>query len=466
VQAPTGSAPRIRWQKNSAPHHSVSQKKASPPPPPPPPSRSASRQAAPPPPDAPQQFDSPATPDLPPPPPAPSTRAPAPEKEAAPAADTDAADAPKPVSENKGEKYRRLLRTFFSDGFFTSLAVHAVLIVIAMLWVVSTLTLDKEITYTTFQVPSGGGDKGSAEFKKKKNRKQARDISKNLQKLSVKSSSSRISIPQIPPPDFSSLQINELRSDLAKGLGPGSLGPGFGPGPGSMNSFVSFKMVMGLRIEAQNIAVYLDNSGSMTPYLERVKSEIYAQFPRADIFEYDGIRVIVRENTVFMGRAYTSDNYRDKGRPSLRYPPPTSNTATRQPPEKLSSKGKVIWRDYSANFEAGSVGAWMDIMLSKNYDALIVFSDFQDGVVQSDKSGEQLYYETSFNSKITDNRLDLHKEWEEDWLRRVGQAPRGRPKLYLFSIEVQPQAIWQKCVQTSGGAIRMMPELRDDNASF
>jgi hypothetical protein len=50
---------------------------------------------------------------------------------------------------------------------------------------------------------------------------------------------------------------------------------------------------------------------------------------------------------------------------------------------KLTTQGRAIYKKYAANFKTGSVGGWVDILKDdRTYDALIIFSDFQDGVRQ------------------------------------------------------------------------------------
>lgn len=44
-----------------------------------------------------------------------------------------------------------------------------------------------------------------------------------------------------------------------------------------------------------------------------------------------------------------------------------------------------------AQFRVGGVGAWIDVMLQqKQYDAIVIFSDFEDGIMQYRAKGETL----------------------------------------------------------------------------
>jgi len=117
---------------------------------------------------------------------------------------------------------------------------------------------------------------------------------------------------------------------------------------------------------------------------------------------------------------------------------------------RLTNRGREIYKRYLKNFRQGSVGAWTDIMIYEKYDALIIFSDFQDGVQERGTvfEGEQRWddrWESRFAKAKT----------KDDWRR-----PQG-PKLFLFSTEVEPQPVWQRCVKASGGEIKMKPNLRN-----
>jgi hypothetical protein len=118
---------------------------------------------------------------------------------------------------------------------------------------------------------------------------------------------------------------------------------------------------------------------------------------------------------------------------------------------KLSAHGKAVFAKYATNFDDGSVGAWADIMQHDNYyGALVIFSDFQDGIRIVNSRGESV--ETTTKTA---------NSWDERWVRQFAGALTGAaPKLYLFSIQRKPQEVWQRCVEASGGEIKMMPELR------
>jgi len=172
----------------------------------------------------------------------------------------------------------------------------------------------------------------------------------------------------------------------SKGFGGGSgggIGTGRGMGSGGGKNFVA-KPVMGANIFSQRLAVYFDASASMLPYLERVEAEIRDKFPDADVYLSNGVFIDVHDNEIVGGDKF-------KGAPYLNRPTGAGSkknakgelVPTETNVNKLTSQGRAIYKKYAANFKTGSVGGWIDILKDdRTYDALIVFSDFQDGVRQ------------------------------------------------------------------------------------
>jgi hypothetical protein len=336
--------------------------------------------------------------------------------------------------------WKRFWRRFGRGSFAISLFVHAVLAILAAVWVVSTHapSAQNKNKITTFGMSGGSMSAQEHRVQLKKSREMMRDIPK----LAVQRSDSRVRIAeQVPMP------VRSIFSNSSQTGGPSNtrhLGTGIGN-----ERFYTGRNVMGLRIHGNKIAVYLDNSGSMTPYLERVKDAILKQYPKADIFEYDGIRVTVQDNKVLKGR------HEMKIQSPLTRRVSTSSGRDRNATKK--SNKDLIKEKYGWNFEQGSVGAWVDIMLFEGYEALVIFSDFQDGVRQTTEGRGEILRED--DKDFYDRRLDEDKAWEQEWIRQFSNRASG-PRLYLFSIEVPPQTLWQRCVEASGGAVRMRPELR------
>ena len=98
------------------------------------------------------------------------------------------------------------------------------------------------------------------------------------------------------------------------------------------------------------IAVYLDCSNSMAPYLPAVEAEVRKQFPDADVFSVPAIKVWVDGSTV-RGGALTALPHR----PALAGPRVSVDAS------RMTPVGRELLARYAGNFETGSVGAWVDI---------------------------------------------------------------------------------------------------------
>jgi hypothetical protein len=211
---------------------------------------------------------------------------------------------------------------------------------------------------------------------------------------------------------------------------------------------------------APRIAVYLDCSNSMAPYLDAVEAEIRKQFPDADVFKVPAIKVWVDGATV-RGGATTV----------LPHKPVASGPTVSLDTSRLSPTGKAILARYAGNFETGSVGAWVDILRTeKRYDALVIFSDFNDQVLQvrTGRSPAQTYVDDAGQrqlpeAEIKDDRTVAEKAWEDAWVGSFDQANAGKgPALYLFSTRNPASRILQKSADISGGKFTLIDWLRPD----
>jgi len=206
---------------------------------------------------------------------------------------------------------------------------------------------------------------------------------------------------------------------------------------------------MGARIVARKLAVYLDCSGSMRPYLAQVETEIRRQFPDADVFRFDGARVVVVDGEVADGRGF--DGHFGTARPG------------QSDPATMTPRGRRLLERIATRCEHGSLGAWIDWLLPEDYDGLVVFSDFQDGVRQyrQPRSGAPELIYADGKRRQLDERKEGDARWEKAWHGRFSGAPQGRgPRLYLFSIEVEPQPLLRQCAVASGGGVTMVGWLR------
>jgi hypothetical protein len=211
---------------------------------------------------------------------------------------------------------------------------------------------------------------------------------------------------------------------------------------------------------APRIAVYLDCSGSMAPYLEAVEAEVRKQFPEADVFKVPAIKVWV-DGTVVRGGAASV----------LPHKPAPAGPRVSLDTSRLSPTGKEILARYAGNFEVGSVGAWVDILRTeKRYDALVIFSDFNDQVLQL-RSGRpllQTYVDDAGQrslpeAEIKDDRTVAEKAWEDVWVGSFDLANAGKaPALYLFSTRNPASRILQKSADVSGGKFTLIDWLRPD----
>ena len=228
-----------------------------------------------------------------------------------------------------------------------------------------------------------------------------------------------------------------------KGMGREGVGQGQGISFGGMGDSRTLvgKFVMGASIRAQKIAVYLDCSGSMRPYLTRVTQEIKNQFPDADVFRFDGARVVSLDNNIVYGRTFHGDA------------PRLTEAPTQTVDSELTSDGRQLLSRIRTACEKGSLGAWIDRLLGENYDALVVFSDFQDGVriyEEGNKGAPSLIYSDSNYHKVGKDMPV--KSWQGKWIETFKKGINGHgPKLYLYSIQQPPQGLLKACVEASGG---------------
>ena len=263
-------------------------------------------------------------------------------------------------------------------------------------------------------------------------------------RLTSKSASATLALPPMkamtPEMGMAGLSAGQGKGGFGRGLGAFG-GKGLGAGLGNRAGFVG-RPVMGAFIRAKRVAVYLDCSGSMRSYLPRVEAEIRKEFPDADVFRFDGARVVGLGDVVVFGRRFRGVA------PRLREGP------TQTLVETLTPNGRAVQAKVRSACEKGSLGAWMDRLLAESYDALVVFSDFQDGVrlYESKKGEPKMVYSDSSYHKVG-GAPKTHTRWQREWLEVFAKAPQGSgPRLYLFTVQQQPQAFLEACVAVSGGA--------------
>ena len=269
-----------------------------------------------------------------------------------------------------------------------SLGMHG-LLVVAACWIVFRQPVSPPKQEFTSHSVAGGKSGGPAVSRPVQRKPKVPSPQK---RLTTKSASATLALPPMK-----AMTLDMSLSGLSGGMGKGGFGRGqgsfggngLGAGLGSRAGFVG-RPVMGAFIRAKRVAVYLDCSGSMRSYLPRVEAEIRKEFPDADVFRFDGARVVGLDNVVVYGRRFHGDA------PRLREGP------TQTVVETLTPNGRAVQAKVRAACEKGSLGAWMDRLLAEPYDALVVFSDFQDGVrLYEAKKGEpKLVYSDSSYHKV------------------------------------------------------------------
>lgn len=330
--------------------------------------------------------------------------------------------------------------------WLVTVGFHAALVGLALVWVFrSVLEPDKPGGDAVFALPAGGSPPARSHQVAAPRRPPP---PAPAGRILSRSADAALALPSNPGlPSMPGLGLSGPAGTLRGGLGGAGGGAGAASGAalgGSGAGWVG-KPVMGARIAARRLAVYLDCSGSMRPHLARVEAEIRREFPDADVFRFDGARVVVIDGRVAEGRGYDG--------PSSPRRPGMSDPATMTP------VGRRLLDRLAPRCESGSLGAWIDWMLEEPYDGLVVFSDFQDGIRQyrdPAKGPLELVYADSKRRRM-DERKPGDDRWQKAWLDRFGQAARGRaPRLYLFSSETEPQAFLRQCAVASGGSVAMV----------
>lgn len=364
-----------------------------------------------------------------------------------------AAAAPEPAPEPKPEgqpKPSILTRRFFKfggQGLVVSLMIHGLLLFLATAWVVSVATNQKKEP-NSFATGAGGGNSGERAIAQKTKAKPntPKSLTKSATKLTSKSANAQIALPEMP--DLNHAALGAMASS-SKGFGGGAgggIGGAAGIGKGGKN--FTGRSVMGVKISGAHIAVYFDNSPSMEPYLSGVEKQIKDQFPSADVFRYFGIFNLNQDGEVVGGK------------PNQKYTVDPGRRAAANDPGKLSPAGRNLLNSKDAQFRVGGVGAWIDVMLQqKQYDAIVIFSDFEDGILQyrtKDLPIPRLVFDADQIPR-SDDRTDAEKAWEERWVKTFALATDHKaPRLYIYSTSKEPQELYKRCVAASGGEYKMV----------
>ena len=373
------------------------------------------------------------------------------------AAAPEPAPEPKPLGQPKKSIFSHRFFQFGGQGLIVSLMIHGLLLLTATAWVVSVTTNQKKEP-NTFATGAGGGNGGERSIAQKTKAKpnSPKSLTKSATRITSKSANTQIALPDMPDLNHAALGAMATSSKSFGGGAGGGIGGAIGIGKGGKN--FTGRSVMGMKISGAHIAVYFDNSPSMEPYLSGVEKQIKDQFPSADVFRYFGIFNLNQDGEVVGGK------------PNQKYLIETvEQTAANRSggrklvgndPSKLSMAGRNMITSKDAQFRAGGVGAWIDIMLQqKQYDAIVVFSDFEDGIQQWRTKGEttpRLVFDSDLIPR-SDDRTDDEKAWEERWVKTFALATEHKaPRLYIYSTEKEPQDLYRRCVAASGGEFKLV----------
>jgi len=373
------------------------------------------------------------------------------------AAAPEPAPEPKPEGQPKKSIFSHRIFRFGGEGLVVSLMIHGLLLFLATAWVVSVSTSQKKEP-NTFATGAGGGNGGERAIAQKTKAKpnSPKSLTKSASRITSKSASAQIALPDMP--DMNRVALGALASS-SKGFGGGAgggIGGATGIGKGGKN--FTGRSVMGMKISGAHIAVYFDNSPSMEPYLSGVEKQIKEQFPNADVFRYFGIFNLNQDGEVLGSKPnqkYTVETVEQIASNRGGGRRPAAND-----PGKLSPAGRNLLASKDAQFRVGGVGAWIDIMLQqKQYDAIVIFSDFEDGIMQYRAKGEtipRLVFDADLRP-VSDSRTEEEKAWEERWVKTFGLAADHKaPRLYIYSTSKEPQELYRRCVAASGGEFKMV----------
>lgn len=330
--------------------------------------------------------------------------------------------------------------------WLATLLSHVGLVVLALAWVVARHQPEAQPPEPDcFALPAAGSDTAPAVTVRRERPNPVPSL-----RITSRSAEAAVTLPASLPAPLAGLGLLGASLPGAGGAGGRGLGlAGAGEGLAGTGAGRVGRPVMGARIVARRLAVYLDCSGSMRPYLSRVEAEIRREYPDADVFRFDGARVVVVDGEVADGRGF--DGHFGTARPG------------QSDPATMTSRGRRLLERIATRCEHGSLGAWIDWLLPEDYDGLVVFSDFQDGIRQyrQPRSGAPELIYADGKRRQLDERKEADTRWEKAWYGRFSGAAQGKgPRLYLFSTEVEPQPLLRECAVASGGGVTMVEWLR------
>ena len=126
----------------------------------------------------------------------------------------------------------------------TSIVIHVLLILLAAIWVISTITDQAKKDPNTFATGAGGGNNGdrAKEFKTRAQPKNPKTMAKMPSRITSKSATASIAVPDMPALNTATLTSGLTGGGSSKGFGGGTgggIGSGTGIGRGNGKNFVS-----------------------------------------------------------------------------------------------------------------------------------------------------------------------------------------------------------------------------------
>lgn len=270
-----------------------------------------------------------------------------------------------------------------------SIIIHALVILLAILIVRTVYTPPKE----TIEFLPGGGGGGKGSEARLAQRQRAATMSAPKSRTMSLSTNAEVALPDIQTSmsDFSSLSI---AAPMGGGIGGGEgglsgkgkggmmgdgIGSGFGPGRGA--GFISMPL-FGQKIDARRMAVILDMSGSMYPFLPIVIKEVDKVAPGSVVILHYGCGMNDTEIRKPVVVETTSKDF-DSDRIVTSLLESTTRAMNKEQREGLLTMVKKRAKTYyvpSTNVSSTWV-ALTDSRL-KDVDAIYWFADFADSLTQ------------------------------------------------------------------------------------
>lgn len=354
-------------------------------------------------------------------------------------------------------------RQFGGGSLAFSLAFHALLILLALFWVVSNYAEVVKPPEEFFATGSGGGRGGDrpsyADVQASRRKSGKIGTGQRIHKIVSKSTSGLV-LPEISSlkmramfsGDLSSPGARSLGGDLSSGSGGGlggGVGAGFGIGIGNARNYVgkfkTTRKILGTDVTADRLAVYMDSSGSMTSVMPVVRKEITSKFPTADVYEFMGCGM-GSFPAEYMGTDRKSWD-REKRRLLRNYDKEKKSKKSKSRSRsreqmKHSTFGDEGWRGLISSYGAELLnrwspgGGWFDMgswinmnLIEGDYDTLIVFADFQD-----------------YRDGMLPDEAEILNRW-------ISLARKNNQRLYFFTTEMMPQSIFLEMARATGGDI-------------